>query len=202
MFRRNACTLFRHRRSISAALPFIKGDSMKSDVHIRAPSRNVVQVSLPQLFGEELRAQSDLQGRSMAAQLEHWARIAMAIEAIGPGPAVASVKTVPLNDADALRAAFASFLLAPSLDAARVATANRPSYGMSPDNPEVALRIDPDGTRTEGRYDAQGVFVANQPSTSERKNHAHPAPKEKVARKRPAPGAASARPAHAAAVAA
>lgn len=163
---------------------------MSQKIVERAPARNVVQISLPKSFGDELRAQADLQGRSMAAQLEHWARIAMAMEMIGPGPAIASVKSMPLNDAAALRAAFSRFLLGPSLEpvSVQLAAASLPSFGMSPSKPGVILRIDPDGTQTEGHIDATGTFTPSQPS--ERNQH-HVRPKEepKTVRKRSAPQA-------------
>jgi len=131
-------------------------------------SRNAVRITLSKSFAEELRAQADLQGRSMAAQLEHWARIAMSVEATSTGPAIASVELAPLSDTDALRSASYRFLLGPSLEAttAQLGAAGLPNYGMSPSKPGVILRIDPDGTQTEGHVDAQGEFVPDSPSSS------------------------------------
>jgi len=129
-------------------------------------SRNAVRISLPKAFAEQLRVQADLQGRSMAAQLEHWAGIAMSVEAIGTGPAIAGVKSALLNDVAALWAAFYSFLLGLSLEAttAQLAAAGLPSYGEVPSKPGVILPINPEGTRSEGHVDARGVFVPDSPS--------------------------------------
>ena len=44
---------------------------------------------------------------------------------------------------------------------ARLAAAQSPRYGVDEADPEVAIRIDPDGTETRGAFDATGNF---QPS--------------------------------------
>lgn len=133
--------------------------------------RESVQVSLPQGFGSELRAQADLHGRSMAGQLEHWARIAMAVEGLGTGPDVARLKAVPVGDAAALRLAFAQLLDDQSRLAAVVRQqvgAAAPTFGVFPDDPSMLVRTDPDGSKTVGRLNAAGQFVSI-PSTSKDK---------------------------------
>jgi plasmid stability protein len=159
---------------------------MPQQVSKRTPARNAVQISLPKSFGDELRAHAELHGRSMAAQLEHWSRIAMAIETIGPGPALAAVKSVPLSDAAALREAFSRFLLGPSLESTPVqlAASNLPSFGMSPDKPGVIFRIESDGSQTEGHIDATGTFVPSQPAARSKNQHAQPKQGPTVVRKR------------------
>ena len=141
----------------------------KSEQTLERAPRKVVRVSLPKAFGEELRAQAKRHGRSMAAQLEHWARIAMAVEAFNPGPAIHGITSVPLTDAAALRLAFARCLGQSSLQttAAQLAAANLPSFGMSPSRPGVIVRTDPDGTQSEGHLDAQGIFVSETPSSAQ-----------------------------------
>lgn len=59
-----------------------------------------------------------------------------------------------------------SFPLDNKILAEKLANAKFPRYGVDLKNPEVAIRIDPDGTETRGKFDGDGNFVAEtKPNT-------------------------------------
>jgi hypothetical protein len=50
--------------------------------------------------------------------------------------------------------------------AQKFAAAKFPRYGVDLQNPEIAIRVDPDGTETRGKFDGDGNFVAEtKPNT-------------------------------------
>lgn len=135
-----------------------------------AQVKKFVQVSLPAAFAESLREQADSSDRSMAAQLEHWAKIAKAIETIAPAHSIASVKTAR-NSSDILQA-LASFVTAPNVDAlrSRLDSSGVASFGADPDQPGCALKYMPDGSVVRGKFDEAGNFEPNPPVCNPRSN--------------------------------
>lgn len=134
--------------------------------------RKFVQVSLPQEFAADVRAHSAASDRSMAAQLEHWAKVARAMEQVVPAATLAELKSSQ-GAADVLTR-LVSFLMprqgapSPSLD--RLAAAKSPRYGVDDNDPQVAVRIDPDGTQTRGVFDTAGNFVPTSTASSRKTN--------------------------------
>jgi len=80
-------------------------------------------------------------------------RIASMESAADPGPQIKSKSGIPSR--------VTSFLIhqQPSLLIAKLESSKAPRYGVDLKDPQVALRIDPDGTETRGRFDAAGSFI-------------------------------------------
>lgn len=137
----------------------------------KEPGKKFVQVSLSQEFAADLRAQADSCDRSMAAQLEHWAKIARAIETVIPAARVQELKSG--KDASEVLSRVGTYLLQqnPVSLRAKLAAASSPRYGVDGTDPEVAIRIDPDGTETRGRFDAAGDFIPASAATERTQNH-------------------------------
>lgn len=121
--------------------------------------KRFVQVSLSQDFAAELRAQADGADRSMAAQLEHWAKIARAVEAVIPASTVSELKAG--KDASEVLSRVGTYLVQqnPAKLVARLEASRTPRYGVDETDPEIAIRIDPDGRQIRGRFDAAGSFI-------------------------------------------
>ena len=105
----------------------------------------------------------------MAAQLEHWAKVARAIEQVVPAATLAEIKGS--QDAADVLARLATFLSQPGAapSRTRLAAAKSPRYGIDEHDPQVAIRIDPDGTETRGAFDAAGNFVPTITAPQKRK---------------------------------
>jgi hypothetical protein len=154
--------------------------------------RKFVQVSLSQDFAAELRRQADAADRSMASQLEHWAKVARAIESVVPAGALGELKGG--RDPGEVLSRVGAYLLNqnPSALKARLAGAQSPRYGVDDDDPEVAVRIDPDGTQTRGRFDAAGNFIPAPAATERMQDDDRPKSKApKRTESRPAKGSRS-----------
>ena len=109
------------------------------------------------------RAEAAAANRSIAAQVEHWARVGRAVERV-----LEHADTLALKQADSLPEAFPEeqrrrAVLAALEDVAtspdraaavaHVRRGNRPVYGTDPAHPGLVVRIDPDGTRVPGRFE-------------------------------------------------
>ena len=137
--------------------------------------RKFVQVSLPAAFADSLRAHAEISDRSMSAQIEHWARIAKAIETIAPANSITRVKAAK-EPADIL-SALAAFVATPNLDGFRsqFSSSGVVNYGTDPNQPSVVLQYNPDGTVERGSFDAKGEFVLfnlSHPTIAKRIRHA------------------------------
>lgn len=109
------------------------------------------------------RAEAEASNRSIAAQVEHWARVGRAAERIlqhedtlalkrGTSPQEAFPQEGKLEAVvAALEGVASSADRATAL--ARVRQGNRPVYGSDPRFPGLVVRIDPDGTRVPGRFE-------------------------------------------------
>ena len=125
-------------------------------------------MGMPVKLSDELvhlaRAEADAAHRSLAAQVEHWARLGQAAEAaLRHGDAMA-LKASGGDLAAAFadepgRAAVLSLLesIAATSErpeaADRVRRSRRPAYGTDPAFPGMVVRIAPDGSRTPGRFE-------------------------------------------------
>lgn len=125
-------------------------------------------MGMPVKISDELlglvRAEAEMANRSLAAQVEHWARLGRAAEVVLQHQEALALK-VSGGDADRAfpdpprRAAVLSILeaVADSLDrstaAERIRKSRRPIYGTDPAFPGMVVRIEPDGVRTPGRFE-------------------------------------------------
>ncbi len=127
----------------------------------KEPGKKFVQVSLSQDFATELRAHADAADRSMASQLEHWAKVARALETVIPSGTLGELKGA--TDPGEVLSRVGAYLVNqnPLLLKAKLAAAQSPRYGVDEKDPDIAVRIDPDGTKTRGRFDAAGNFVSS-----------------------------------------
>ncbi|MFO1313944.1 MAG: hypothetical protein U1F41_17970 [Burkholderiales bacterium] len=105
------------------------------------------------------REEADVCERSIASQVEHWARIGRAVELVlGHGQVVALKRRAALPElTDAMREATSEAGQRKALK--HVAKLGGPRFGVDPDHPGFLIRIDPDGTRTRGRF-VNRQFVA------------------------------------------
>ena len=125
-------------------------------------------MGMPVKLSDELvrlaRAEAGAAHRSLAAQVEHWARLGQAAEAVlRHGDAVALTASGGNLDSafadEPKRAAVLSLLesIAVSSErpeaAERVRRSRRPVYGTDPAFPGMVVRIGPDGSRTPGRFE-------------------------------------------------
>lgn len=108
---------------------------------------------------EQARAAAAAADRSMAAQIEHWARLGRAVEAVLTTPQSAALKQGGRPSAAADEAERAALLRAMRLavaaaghaDLGRVLrAADRDRYGVDPAFPDCVVRHAPDGSRTPG----------------------------------------------------
>ncbi|MDD5336395.1 MAG: hypothetical protein PHS32_21865 [Rhodoferax sp.] len=130
--------------------------------------KKYVQISLSPEFAESLRADAEVSDRSMSAQLEHWARIAKAIETVAPANFIPRVKAA--KEPSEILSALAAFVAAPNVDAMRsqYVSSGVVNYGIDPAQPKVVIAYHPDGKVVRGSFDAGGDFVPNQQPATER----------------------------------
>lgn len=138
-------------------------------------NKKFAQVSLSHQFATELRSVADAENRSLAAQLEHWAKIARAVETVFPSAALSELKSGV--DSAGVLSRVGAYLLHqnPALLKSRLAASQTPLYGVDEADPEIAIRKDPDGTVTRGRFEADGSFTP-MPAPTERRSHATDSP--------------------------
>ncbi len=120
-------------------------------------------VKLSDALVEEARAAADLENRSVASQIEHWARLGRVVEqdlaaparrelslhaAAGRAGAGAGAGSLASRIGEALDAA----LRPAAREAFAAELASRVRYGTDPAFPGYVVRDEPDGRRTPGRY--------------------------------------------------
>lgn len=111
--------------------------------------------------------------RSATAQVEHWAKIGRAVEAVLAHEELLTLK----KTGELLRPVFPSATrrkevhdllarVAASEDRRTVKAAVRakgqPIYAADPDDPEMVVQVDPDGTRTRGRIEGRRFVPADR----------------------------------------
>jgi len=153
-----------------------------------AAKGNFVQVSLPRAFAESVRASTVDSDRSMASQLEHWAKLARAVEQVLPSAAVdrlkagASPTEVLSQLTDLLASPNRAYVVR------KLENANTPRYGVDETDPAFIIQINPDGTTVRGQFADDGRFVPQPPSQPRKESHAPTAaPVKKVRRRTPRP---------------
>jgi hypothetical protein len=101
--------------------------------------------------------------RSIAGQVEHWATLGRAIEGMLTSADASSLKrskgSLEKVIPDRAKRLAVANAIAHALDtsshiglAERVAASDRSKYGSDPAFPGLVVRVDPDGTRTPGRF--------------------------------------------------
>ena len=110
----------------------------------------------PIKIGNELalaaREEAEACDRSIASQVEHWARIGQAVEQVlGHAQVVALKRQAGLPEfARAMRTAGSERGQERAL--AHLRKVGGPRFGVDPERPGGIVRIDVDGTRTRGRF--------------------------------------------------
>jgi hypothetical protein len=107
------------------------------------------------------REEADVCDRSMASQVEHWARIGRAVEQVlGHGQIVALKRHAGLPEFEkAMREATSEAGQRKALR--HLEKLGGPRYGVDPERPGVVVKIDSDGSRTRGRF-VNRRFVAEE----------------------------------------
>ena len=99
----------------------------------------------------DARVVAEIAERSIAGQIEFWARLGRAVE-----PLLQGVQSMALSrlGAEPLSEAFASINSPEGRErlAGYLQCQPFPHYEPSPDHPGLLIRIDADGTRTHGRF--------------------------------------------------
>lgn len=134
-------------------------------------NKKFVQVSLAPEFAAEVRSQADSSDRSMAAQLEHWSKLARAIETVFPAAALSELKAG--NPSEVL-SRVGAYLISqnPASLRAKLANASSPLYGVDEADPAVVIRYNPDGSKTRGAFDVGGNFVPSAADSAKKEKHA------------------------------
>ena len=110
------------------------------------------------------RVEAEATDRSITAQIEHWAKLGRAVEAALKHADVLALKSSNGDLAKAFpgqskQAAVQALLerIAAATDRSGVVeklrARSQPVYGTDPRFPGMVVRIDPDGTRTPGRFE-------------------------------------------------
>lgn len=107
------------------------------------------------------RDEADVCDRSIASQVEHWARIGRAVEQVlGHGQLVALKRHAGLPEFDkAMREATSEAGQRKALE--HLEKLGGPRFGVDPERPGFVVKIDPDGARTRGRF-VNRRFVAEE----------------------------------------
>ncbi len=141
------------------------GGLLMKETKVETRSKKFVQVSLSSEFAALVRSQAEAADRSSAAQLEHWAKLARAIETVIPAASVNELKSG--TDAGEVLSRVGTFLLNQNTSSlkSRLAAARSPRFGVDESDPEIVIRFDPDGSQTRGAFDAGGNFIPAKAAT-------------------------------------
>lgn len=142
------------------------------------------QISFPRDFVDAMSAQANAADRSAAKQIEHYVRIAQAVEQILPSTAVMALKAGETS-ASELLTGLAAVLANPGQSSAFRGSmdANPVRISQDPNVSGGVIRTNADGSKERGRLNERGEFVpgpAPQPAYKGPKNNE---PKEKAERK-------------------
>jgi hypothetical protein len=96
--------------------------------------------------------------RSIAGQIEYWARLGRAVDAaVRPSTALKLKRRKPTSVSEVL--ADVDSAAGRARSAAHLAAAPFPQFSAAPGRPGLVLKVDADGTRTIGRF-VKRAFVA------------------------------------------
>ena len=108
------------------------------------------------------RTEAEVFERSIASQIEHWARIGRAVEQVlGHGQLAALKRQAGMPEfEDAMRKATSEAGQRRALD--RLRKLGGPRYSVDPTQRRTIVRIDPDGSRTRGRFVRRKFVVTDE----------------------------------------
>jgi hypothetical protein len=117
------------------------------------------------------RAEAEAAHRSIASQVEHWARLGRAVETVLLHEDALAVKQSGGNIRNAFEGAQKRESVLALLDAIasgserggvteRIGIGSRSVYGTDPRFPGMVVRVNPDGTRTPGRFESRRFVPA------------------------------------------
>jgi ParD-like antitoxin of type II bacterial toxin-antitoxin system len=109
----------------------------------------------------EARTSGQIFHRSIAQQLEHWATLGRALEAVLTVPGLAKLKMAKKPADLDLLLARASSPAGQKRILALLAKKKGPLYGSKPNHPDVLLQYARDGTKVAGRM-VNGAFVPSK----------------------------------------
>jgi hypothetical protein len=120
---------------------------------------------------EEAKRTAALANRSIAKQIEHWARIGRAVELLATTDDVMSIKAQLADPGDSARTAAARAALERLVRALadrtdreaarkRIFSTGKPVYEAVPSRPDLVSEVRPDGGKKRGRL-VEGNFVAD-----------------------------------------
>ncbi|MBI4657390.1 MAG: hypothetical protein HY735_00850 [Verrucomicrobia bacterium] len=118
-----------------------------------------VAIKVSAELAESAREAAEAADRSLTGQIEHWAKIGRAAEAVMPVPVAAALK-LSVGDIDAIQDESIRRRVIEALEALRtkqpgeirklIGLDKNPAFEPDPNNPDGIIRVDPDGTRTRG----------------------------------------------------
>ena len=120
-----------------------------------------VAIKINPALAELARSASTDADRSLTGQVEHWARLGRAVEPLLAAPDIASLKKcggdlgLLEDEAEKARvlAVLENFRKNPQhAEMAAFLRSKGPIYDLDPANPERIIKVDPDGTRTPGKF--------------------------------------------------
>lgn len=126
-----------------------------------------IPVRLSAQLAERARKVAEVQDRSLTEQVEHWARLGELLESAVSGAALQQLKTVSRDPKLKERLAVAGTPEGQRRARELIARTGGAWYGGAPDDPEVIIRYQGDGTQTRGRV-VDGAFVASVPRPGKR----------------------------------
>lgn len=142
------------------------------------------QISFARAFVDEVNVMAEASDRSAAKQIEHCVRIAQAVEQILPSRAIQGLKAGELPAADLL-AGLAAVLANPGQSTALrgIMDANPVRVSQAPDEPDMFIRTNADGSKDRGTLDDNGGFVPSPASILGVKGPKHNATRQNAERK-------------------
>ena len=113
---------------------------------------------------EAARNEAVVVDRSITAQIEHWAKIGRAVEALVSHSDIIALKNAKAGARDSapsqatsevIQTLFMKIATSPDRSAILdlLASRHQPTYGADPRWPGMVVRFDPDGTKTPGRFE-------------------------------------------------
>ncbi|MEO8616425.1 MAG: hypothetical protein ABI600_14875 [Luteolibacter sp.] len=121
-------------------------------------------------LAESARAEANSADRSMTGQIEHWAKLGRAAEAILPAQVASALKRSSgdlqaIEDESIRRKvleALAAFQVqSPDALRQKIGIDQQTLFEPDPENPEGIIRITPDGTKTRGVMDGRTFVPKN-----------------------------------------
>ena len=121
-------------------------------------------VKLPDRLIDDARAAAERESRSLAGQIDYWARLGQAVEGQLQDAGLRSLKepTQPAADGYGVADAIAATLTPDWQHELAASLRTQPGYGTDPAFPGWLVRFEPDGRKAPGRLEARR-FVPLEP---------------------------------------